>query len=148
MLNVFKIKNSKLHIALRSNAIFCDVSGFVMVLAAKPLSQFLGLQNPAILVGLGIGLIAWALMLFWGSAQTEVPRWLAWLAIDGDLAWVVGSVIVLLSPAIHLTTAGKWTIAITADVVLVFAIWQFFALRSVQKASEQKIIHQGNPQQA
>jgi hypothetical protein len=148
MLNVFKNKNSKLHIALRSNAIFCDVSGFVIVLAAKPLSQFLGLQNPAILVGLGIGLIAWALMLFWGSMQEEIPNWLAWLAINGDLAWVIGSAIILFLPAVSLSTAGKWTVAIVADIVLVFAIWQFFALRGVQKASGQKIIHQDNPQGA
>ena len=148
MLNVSKNKNSKLHIAMRSNAIFCDVSGFVMVLAAKSLSQFLGLQNPAILVGLGIGLIAWALLLFWGSAQEEVPNWLARLAIDGDLAWVLGSAVLLFLPAPALSTAGKWTIAVVADIVLVFAIWQFFALRSAQKTSEQKILNQGNPQQA
>jgi hypothetical protein len=58
-----------------------------------------------------------------------VPRWLAWLAIDGDLAWVVGSVIVVLLPGLSLTGAGKWATAITADVVLLFAIWQFYALR-------------------
>ena len=39
-------------------AVFCDINGFVMVLAAKPISQLLGLNNPAILMGLGIGLIA------------------------------------------------------------------------------------------
>jgi hypothetical protein len=148
MLNIFKDKNSKLHIAMRSNAIFCDVSGFVMILAAKPINQFLGLQNPAILVGLGIGLIAWALMLFWGSTQEEIPTWLAWLAIDGDLAWVVGSAVILFLPAITLSMAGKWTVAIVADIVLVFAIWQFFAFRSVQKNFEKQALHQGNPQQA
>jgi hypothetical protein len=148
MLNVFQNKNSKLHIALRSNAIFCDVSGFVMVLAAKPLSQFLGLQNPALLVGLGIGLIAWALVLFWGSIQEEIPNWLAWLAIDGDLAWVVGSAIILFLPIATFNTAGKWTIAIVADIVLVFAIWQFFALRNAQKTSDQKTLNHDNPQQA
>jgi hypothetical protein len=148
MLNVFKNKNSKLHIAMRSNALFCDVSGLVLLLFAKPLAAFLGLSNPTILAGIGIVLFVWAALLFWGSVQDEVPRWLAWLAIDGDLAWVVGSAIVILSPAIQLTTAGNWAVAVTADLVLVFAIWQFFALRSVQKASGQKIIHQGNPQQA
>jgi hypothetical protein len=148
MLNLFKNKNSKLHIAMRSNAIFCDVSGLVMILAAEPLSQFLRLNNPAILVGLGIGLVAWALVLFWGSMQNEVPNWLAWLAIDGDLVWVLGSVVLLFLPAVTLSTAGKWTVAIIADIVLVFAIWQFFALRSAQKRSEQKILNQGNPQRA
>ena len=148
MLSVFENKNSRLHIALRSNAVFSDISGLVLILAAKPLSQFLGLDNPAILIGIGIGLFAWALMLFWGSIQEEIPTWLAWLAIDGDLAWVVGSAVILFLPAISLSTAGKWTVAILADIVLVFAIWQFFALRSVQKNLEKQALHQGNPQQA
>jgi len=129
MLNVFKNNNSRLHIAMRSNALFCDMSGLLMILAAKPLSRFLGIDQSGILVGLGIGLFAWALMLFWGSIQDEIPTWLAWLTIDGDLAWVVGSVIVLLLPALSFTVPGKWTIAIIADIVLIFAIWQFFALR-------------------
>jgi hypothetical protein len=129
MLNVFENKNSMLHIALRSNAVFSDISGLVMLVAAKPLAAFLGLNNPGFMVGMGIALLAWALILFWGSIQPDVPRWLAWLAIDGDLAWVVGSVIVLLLPAFSFSIAGKWTITIIADIVLVFAIWQFFALR-------------------
>ena len=145
MLNVFKEKNSKLHIAMRSNAIFCDVSGFAMILGAEPLSQFLGLQNPAILIVLGIGLIAWALMLFWGSIQEEIPNWLAWMAIDGDLVWVFGSMIILFLPIVSLNTAGKWTIAIVADIVLVFAIWQFFALRSTQKTKTLNLPGHGKP---
>jgi hypothetical protein len=124
---LFKNK-SMLHTALLGNAIFCDLSGLVMILAAKPLASFLGLRNPTILIGIGIGLFAWAVLLFWGSLQLEVPRWIAWLAIDGDLAWVIGSVVVVLLPALSLSIAGKWTIAIIADVVLLFAIWHFFAL--------------------
>jgi len=126
---MFENKNSSLHTALRSNAIFCDLSGLAMILAAKPLAGFIGLANPAILVGIGIVLFAWAAMLFWGSMQIDVPRWLAWLAIDGDLSWVIGSVAVILLPAISLSAPGKWTIAIVADIVLLFAIWQFYALR-------------------
>ena len=126
---VFENKRSMLHTAIRSNAIFSDISALVLVLAAEPLAALLGLNNPAILIGIGVGLFAWSLLLFWGSMQVEIPRWLAWLAIDGDLAWVAASVIVLLLPAFSLTTAGKWAIAITADIVLVFAIWQFIALR-------------------
>lgn len=129
MLNVFENKNSMLHVALRSNAAFCDISGLVMIIAAKPLAAFLGLSNPAILVGIGIGLFAWALLLFWGSMQLEVPRWLAWLAIDGDLAWVVGSAVLIFLPVLSFSNPAKWTIAIIADVVLLFAIWQFIALR-------------------
>jgi hypothetical protein len=128
---MFENKNSTLHLALRSNAIFCDLSGLVLILAARPLAGFLGVSNSYILVGIGIALFAWAALLFWGSLQIEVPRWLAWLSIDGDLLWVVGSVVVVLLPALSLSTAGKWTIAIVADIVLLFVIWQFYALRRV-----------------
>ncbi len=132
MLSIFENKNSMLHIAMRSNAAFCDLSSLVMIIFAKPLAAFLGLSNPAILVGIGIALFAWALLLFWGSVQTDVPKWLAWLAIDGDLGWVLGSVVILLLPTVTFTGPGKWTIAIIADIVLVFAIWQFYALRKAK----------------
>ncbi len=132
MLNVIENKNTMLHNALRANAIFSDLSGIVMIFAAKPLASFLGLTNPVLLIGLGVGLVAWSALLFWGSLQCEVPRWLAWLAIDGDLAWVAGSAAVILLPALTLSASGKWTIAIIADIVLLFAIWQFYALRKSQ----------------
>jgi hypothetical protein len=132
MLSIFEDKNSMLHVAMRSNAVFCDISGLVMIIFSKPLATFLGVTNPAILVGIGIALFAWALMLFWGSTQTQVPKWLAWLAIDGDLGWVIGSAIILVLPALTFSSPGKWTIAIIADIVLVFAIWQFYALRKIK----------------
>ena len=148
MLNVFKNKNTALHIAIRSNALFCDLSGLVLIIFARPLADFLGLNDPGILIILGIGLFAWALMLFWGSMQAAVPNWLAWVAIDGDLAWVVGSVILLLLPSFSFSTAGKWMIAIIADIVLVFAIWQFFALRRAQKTSDQRSPLHSKPHKA
>jgi hypothetical protein len=146
MSKIFENKNSSLHKALRGNAIFSDISALVLVLGASPLSQFLGIDHPEILVGLGLGLFAWAVMLFWGSMQQQVPTWLAWLAIDGDLLWVIGSAVILFLPAVTLTTAGKWTVAIIADIVLVFAIWQFFALRSTQNKSSQNYPDNVNPQ--
>jgi|APSaa5957512622_1039677.scaffolds.fasta_scaffold74821_1 hypothetical protein len=132
MLNLFDNKNSMLHKALRGNAIFCDVSGLVMILTAKFLAEFMGLSNPVVLIGLGVGLLAWAAILFWGSLQFNIPRWLSWLAIDGDLIWVIGSIVVILMPTLTLSTSGKWMIAIIADIVLLFAIWQFYALRKTR----------------
>ena len=71
-----------------------------------------------------------------------------WLAIDGDLAWVLGSAIIIFLPSSSLSAAGKWAVAIVADIVLVFAIWQFFAMRAAQKSTVNEYPNQGDPQRA
>lgn len=126
---MFENKNSMLHTAIRSNAIFCDVSGLVMTFAAKPLANFLGLETTMPLIVGGIGLIVWSAFLFMTSLQVKIPKWKAWLAIEGDLVWVLGSIVLLVGNFLPLTIAGTWTIGIIADIVLAFAIWQFWALR-------------------
>ncbi len=46
-----------------------------------------------------------------------------------DVAWVAGSALILLFDLVPLTTAGRWTIALLAEVVALFAILQTIGLR-------------------
>lgn len=131
---MFENKNTMLHKAIRANALFCDVSGLAMTFAAKPIAQFIGLENSTALVFIGIGLVGWSVFLFMTSMQVEIPKWKAWLAIEGDLAWVIGSAVVLLGDFQPLTMVGKWTIGTIADLVMGFAIWQFWSLRKMKSA--------------
>jgi hypothetical protein len=45
---------------------------------------------------------------------------MAWLVIELDVLWVIGSLILVFTDLVPLTAAGKWTVAITADIVTVF----------------------------
>jgi hypothetical protein len=46
-----------------------------------------------------------------------------------DVAWVAGSVIILVLDLVPFTVAGRWTIILLAEAVAVFAILQYISLR-------------------
>jgi hypothetical protein len=118
--------------ALLGNAAFSGISGLVMVLASGSISEFLGLGNPVILVIVGSVLLLYMPMLVWLSNQSPVPGHFAWEVIALDLLWVIGSLVLIFTDLVPLTTGGKWAIAITADIVALFAILQYIGLRRQQ----------------
>ena len=116
---------------LQANAVFSAVSGLAMVLGSQALAAFMGITAPLVLVAVGVLLMIYAADLWYISTRETLDhRWLM-LAIGLDLAWVIGSAVLLFSGWLPLTTAGKWTIAIVADIVLVFAGVQYYALRKL-----------------
>ena len=129
-------KKSLLQRVLLGNAAFSGLSGLLMVLAANPISQFLGLSNPLILAIVGIALLLYMPFLVWLANQTPVPSWMTWVVIELDVLWVIGSLILIFTSLVPLTTGGKWTIAITADIVAIFAILQYIGLRRQQRELE------------
>ncbi|MBZ0305814.1 MAG: hypothetical protein K8I82_07075 [Anaerolineae bacterium] len=127
---------------LFGNGIFSTLSGLLFILAANPVANFLGIQNTSIL-GLfngdglifliGIDLLTFAAGLFFSATRPTLNRHHAILAIELDVAWVAASVIVLLTGALPLTTAGSWAVLIVADIVSVFAVLQFIGLRRLNR---------------
>ncbi|MCP4422934.1 MAG: hypothetical protein GY803_00435 [Chloroflexi bacterium] len=115
--------------AIQSNGAFSGLSGLVFALGGKAVAAFIGLDSSAVLTGLGIVLILYAVDLFWVASRPEIDRRLGWTAVILDIVWVVGSYAILLAGWPPLTLAGKWTIALLAEVVGVFAIWQYIGLR-------------------
>ncbi len=65
------------------------------------------------------------------ASKEEIDRRLAWTAVILDIIWVVASYTLLLGGWLPLTPAGNWTIALLAEAVAVFAIWQTIGLRRV-----------------
>ena len=118
---------------LRGNAIFSTVSGLIVLFFAESISQLIGLGNPMILVVLGIGLLPFAFFVYKVSAMETLNYKLVWAIIELDVLWVVGSVILIFSNLVPLTTAGKWSIGLLADAVAVFAILEYVGLRKAQK---------------
>ena len=122
-------KSNLLSRVLQANGIFSGLSGMALTFAAGPLASFLGLNSPMILVSIGIVLILYAPTLFYVAAQTPANRKLVMTAIILDVAWAIASIDILVTDWIPLTNAGWWAVAIVADIVAVFAIVQFYALR-------------------
>ena len=125
-------KSTFLQRVLQADALFGAMSGLALTFASGPISDFLGLNRPLVLVGLGLGLMAWAVFLFMQAAQETVRPGLVWLVIEANLLWVVASGVILFTNWLPLTTAGWWAVAIVADIVAVFAILQFYGLRKRQ----------------
>jgi hypothetical protein len=61
--------------------------------------------------------------------MNEINTNLVWAVIIADVAWVAGSVVLLLSGWVPLTTAGKWLVALLADAVGILAVIQYIGLR-------------------
>lgn len=114
---------------LLANIAFSGISGFFLLAASRPVSEFLGLREPVSLSIIGIVLLLYAPLLLWIANDGVRRKKLTILPIFADFSWVVGSAVLIFTDLIPLTTGGKWAIAIVADIVLAFAILQLLALR-------------------
>lgn len=124
-------RSTTLRRAMRGNALFSAASGLVSLLAARPLAAFMGLQPPLVFVVLGILLLVYAALLAAVTNGEQVERKYGLAATVMDVAWVTGSILILLIGQPELTTAGRWTVALLAEAVAFFAIWQAYGLRRI-----------------
>lgn len=114
--------------ALQGNGIFSAISGAISLVAARPLAETMGIPSTLPLVVLGILLLGYAAALITAVRKQENALKIGPAAVVMDILWVMGSVILLLSGWLPLTTAGTWIILIIGDIVLFFAGWQAYGL--------------------
>ena len=125
--------SSLLRNTLFSNSVFSFLSGAAALLFSKAIASFLGLSASWILLVLGVGLIVYGVELYLAARAEPVHTGIARFAVYADLAWVLGSAVLIFVNLVPFTTAGKWAIAIIADVVLVFAVLQYVGFRKLTK---------------
>jgi hypothetical protein len=85
-----------LRLVLRANAAFSLLSGIVVVVAHREVDELLGLDLPLLVVAVGVGLVAFGVIV--AGIAGSPPRQLrtSALAVSGaDAAWVVGTVVVV-----------------------------------------------------
>lgn len=119
---------------LQANEIFSAVSGLMFLFFSKQVAEFLGTPNSRVILFLGIGLLLWAGFTAWVSMQSQLNPTMVKLIIEGDLLWVVGSILLLIFAGGLFSTSGKWAIAIVGDIVALFAILQWVGLRRLGRA--------------
>ena len=132
--SIVSSKSSLLNKALLGNTIFSTISGLLFVFDAVPIAKFLGLPSPIILRILGVGLLLFAFHVYKTAAAKPIDIPAAMSIVVGDLLWVVGSVGLIFTSLVALTTGGKWALAIVADIVLAFAIVQYVGVQKVRKS--------------
>lgn len=115
--------------ALRLNAYFSGISSLTLFAAGPWVAVQLGLGAP-LLVYLTAGLLTvFSLQLFNIVRTGAIRRWEIAAIIGGDLAWVIGTVVLV---AIHfdsLTTIGLLLVDLVAIAVLFLAIQQIRGMR-------------------
>jgi len=118
--------------ALIGNALFSTLSGLTILFAQRWVLRILGLSSSVNLLILGVGLIVFAVTLIINARKQQVKKSDAWIAVLMDLAWVVGSCVLIL--VVPFSMGGRWVVALVAELVLVFAVLQFVGIRRIQKS--------------
>ena len=121
---------------LWGNAVFSVISGAALVAFATPFAR-LATEAPLSVAGLdlaivfelfGLGVVAFGAICAWAASRETLPRSWAQLIFAADIAWVVGSALVLMLPAAW-TTAGIAGIAVVALIVADLAVLEYLGLR-------------------
>jgi len=133
MANASEERQHLLKMALLANACFSTVSGLLLVFVQRSIVRFLGLSEDTNLVALGIGLIAFAVVLLFYARKRPIKLLDAWIAVLMDFAWVIASYpLIFMAP---FSTAGKWLVGFVADIVLLFALLQWMGIRRIRKGN-------------
>jgi hypothetical protein len=120
--------------ALAADGVVSGASGIVVVLAARPLAAWLGVNSAAGLAIVGVVMLVYAASLLYAVPRERLHRGFALAAGILNSVWVAASAALLMSNWLPLTPAGKSMVMIAADVVAVFAVWQFFGLWRTRRA--------------
>ena len=126
-------KTSFLTAILRADGIVALIPSLILVLASGPVAELIELETPAALVVVGLVLVAYALMLLFYAGREPANRRVAQIAVVLNFLWVVDSYAGLLLGWFPVNTAGKWAIALVAEVAFVFGILELYALRRLNK---------------
>ena len=122
-MNVLTLRN-----VLLLDAALTGVNGLAYVAGAAALDALLG-PSSAVIVGLGVFMLAYATAAAWLGTRRPVSRLAVGLIADGNIVWAVASVTVVAFGWLGLTTAGTvWTL-VQAALVAGFAALQLAALR-------------------
>jgi hypothetical protein len=117
---------------LQANMVFSGLSGLLLAVGAGPLSGWLGIPAAWILVVIGVGLLGFAWQLFQTARQSPLDLRQANAIFWLDVAWVIGSALLLFTGWVSFTTAGWWAVLLVADAVALFAILEYVGIRRVR----------------
>jgi len=113
---------------LAMNAGFSITTGLALLFASRRIAALMftepGGWMPTILIGLGIGLLIFALDLILLASNRYVSKPAVLLIVVADLGWVLGSGLLVTIWAGLFTGTGIWLVMAVAAIVALFAIGQ------------------------
>lgn len=121
-----------LRLALNANAIFSAASGAVLLGWPAAIAGLIGLSVSWPVIGVGLGLFAYAASLALAARQDRVSPSFAWAAVLADTFWVAASALAIAAYSGAIPAIGEWLIALVAVIVFDFALWQYFGVRKLK----------------
>lgn len=113
---------------LLADALSCFACGALQVSLTDSLSALLGLEH-VLLLGTGVFLLVYAVVVCFIATRNPVPRGRVWLLVFGNLGWAVSCVGLLFSSNVHATPLGVAYVVLQAGTVTLLAELQWFGLR-------------------
>jgi hypothetical protein len=120
--------------SLLLDAVASGALGVLLVAAGPALDDLLGIPV-AVLMAIGLVLVAYAASLWMIGARRHMPMPASWVVVVGNLLWVAASVLVVAAGWWTPTAAGTALVVAQAAAVALFAVLQFLGLRASRAAS-------------
>jgi hypothetical protein len=113
---------------LRINAISSAATGMGMIVFASTVASVIGVNDPVICYAVGIFLSVFGIFVFAEAIRQPINSSRVRIITTLDVSWVVGSLVVLLSP-VEFTIIGRIAIIMVALWVAMMAFLQYRGLR-------------------
>lgn len=114
---------------LFADTVLSAVLGLAMALFSRPIEEFLGGDQPDVLMLIGIGLVLFAVFNFTTGRETPLSRTKAWIIFEINVVWVIASVVLVATNAFDLNTTGNVITLGAAFGVAGIAIIEWLGLR-------------------
>jgi CHASE2 domain-containing sensor protein len=123
-----------MRLVLKLDAVATGAVGLLSVAAGPMLDDLLGIPL-ALLVPVGLFLVAYAVAIWIVATRRRVSRPAVWAAVAINLIYVVDCLVVVAASWLPLTPLGAAFVLFQAAAVTLFAAAQFYALRKAARPS-------------
>jgi len=118
------------------NAAFSGFSALMILVAGNWVAAQLGLDSAVPVYVTAVLLLGFALQLWQIVRTRKFQVWEIVAIISGDMAWVIGSVVLVALFYSSLTAAGLLLVDMVAVAILFFAIQQYRGLRALRASAQ------------
>ena len=122
---------------LMINAISSGATGLILIVLPGFVAGLFETSSTRPFVGVGIFLVAFAILVFRASLQNPLRLPLVWLIIGLDSLWVIASLTVISFQLFEISTLGYVFIAAVAGWVALMAYLQFNGAKQLSMRSQQ-----------
>src|SRR5262245_9977983 len=118
--------------SLQLDGVATALTGAILLVAAHPVSEILGIPAPGIAHGVGGFLLLFGAALLWHASHQNLSRGEAMLTVVANAAWVAGSIAVVVAGP--LTALGNLAVGVVAVAVALFAVLEAVGIRRLREA--------------